>query len=83
MPGGRSLSSALDLNMERRLAQYEADEEKSLEQAAEKQQLKRLGLQEWDRLGRDGALNALKSELAESHLQKMTDEDGTRVSAAF
>jgi hypothetical protein len=60
-----------------------ADEEKLVEQALEKQLLKRQGLRDWDRLQRESALNALRSELAEVHLQRMTEEDRLEGSSAF
>jgi hypothetical protein len=60
-----------------------ADEEKLVEQALEKQLLKRQGLRDWDRLQRESALNALRSDLAEVHLQRMTEEDRLEGSSAF
>jgi hypothetical protein len=60
-----------------------ADEEKLVEQALEKQLLKRQGLRDWDRLERESALNALRSELAEVHLQRMTEEDRLEGISAF
>jgi hypothetical protein len=64
----------LDAATEKRLSQLEVDKEKLLEQMAEKQRLKRAGLREWDRLDRESSICALKSELAEGHLQRMADE---------
>lgn len=69
--------------MEKRLAQLKADEEKLLDQYMEKQRAKRLGLRDWDRLQQESSLAALRSELAESHLQKMTDGDGLEGATAF
>lgn len=60
-----------------------ADEEKLAEQVLEKQHLKRTGLRDWERLQRESALNALRSELAEVHLQRMTEEDRLEGSNAF
>jgi predicted alpha/beta hydrolase len=60
--------------VEKRLSLLEADKEKLLEQIAETQRTKRLELRDWDRLDREGAICALKSELAEGHLQRMADE---------
>lgn len=73
--GGRLLPLAFDFSIEKRLVNLKADEEKLVEQAVEKQLLKRQGLRDWDRLQRESALNALRSELAEIHLQRMTEED--------
>jgi hypothetical protein len=81
--GGRLLPSTFDFSIEKRLVNLKADEEKLAEQALEKQRLKRLGLQDWDRLQRESALNALRSELAEVHLQRMTEEDRLEGSNAF
>lgn len=59
------------------------DEEKLIEQAVEKQLQKRQGLRDWERLQRESALNALRSELAEVHLQRMTEEDRLEGSSVF
>ena len=77
------LPSGLDPGSEKRLAQLEADKERLLEQIAEKQKIKRAGLRDWDRLHRDSATGALKSELAEGHLQRMTEGEGVGGGAAF
>lgn len=74
IPGGRSLPSPLDAATEKRLAQLELDKERLLEQMAETQRSKRAGLRDWDRLDRESSICALKSELAEGHLQRMADE---------
>lgn len=74
VPEGRSLPSLLDPTVEKRLAQLDADKEKLLEQIAETQRSKRAGLRDWDRLDRESSICALKSELAEGHLQRMADE---------
>lgn len=74
IPGGRTLPSMLDYAVEKRLAQLDADREKLLDQVAETQRSKRAGLRDWDRLDRESSICALKSELAEGHLQRMADE---------
>ncbi|KAJ5189788.1 hypothetical protein N7472_008802 [Penicillium cf. griseofulvum] len=74
IPEGRSLPSLLDPAMEKRLAQLDVDKEKLLEQIAETQRSKRAELRDWDRLDRESSICALKSELAEGHLQRMADE---------
>jgi hypothetical protein len=81
--GGKILPSILDHVTERRLVQLENDREKLLEQAAEKQQLKRFGLRDWERLDRESTTNALKSELAEGYLQRMAEGDSLGGSIAF
>ncbi|KAK2775092.1 hypothetical protein FQN52_004070 [Onygenales sp. PD_12] len=83
LPGGKPLPSGLDPGRERRLAQLEMDKEKLLEQIEEKQKIKRAGLREWERLSREASTGALKSELAEAHLQRMTEGDGLGGGAAF
>ncbi|KAJ5698253.1 hypothetical protein N7462_000258 [Penicillium macrosclerotiorum] len=74
IPGGRTLPSMLDAATERRLAQLEVDRERLLDQVLETQRSKRAGLRDWDRLDRESSICALKSELAEGHLQRMADE---------
>lgn len=73
-PGGRTLPSLLDPVTEKRLSQLEVDQVKLLEQIAETQRAKRAGLREWDKLDRESSISALRSELAEGHLQRMADE---------
>ncbi|CAI7614877.1 unnamed protein product [Penicillium discolor] len=74
IPEGRSLPSLLEPAVEKRLAQLDVDKEKLLEQIAETQRSKRAELRDWDRLDRESSICALKSELAEGHLQRMADE---------
>lgn len=64
----------LDSVIGKRLNQLDADKERLLEQMAETQRRKRAGLRDWDRLDRESSICALKSELAEGHLQRMADE---------
>lgn len=74
IPGGRAFLSTLDPATEKRLLQLESDREKILEQVMETQKIKRAGLRDWDRLDRESSICALKSELAEGHLQRMAEE---------
>ncbi|KAJ5929407.1 hypothetical protein N7454_007255 [Penicillium verhagenii] len=74
IPGGRTMPSTLDAATEKRLIQLECDREKLLDQMAESQKLKRAGLRDWDRLDHESSICALKSDLAEGHLQRMADE---------
>ncbi|KAJ5105133.1 hypothetical protein NUU61_002480 [Penicillium alfredii] len=74
VPGGRVLPSALDPAVEKRLSQLEADQEKLHEQMMGTQKSKRAELRDWDKLDRESSISALKSELAEGHLQRMADE---------
>lgn len=64
----------LDAAAEKRLSQLDVDREKLMHQVAETQRSKRSGLRDWDRLDRESSICALKSELAEGHLQRMADE---------
>ena len=83
IPGGKLLLSGLDPSSEKRLTQLELDKEKLLEQIAEKQKVKRAGLRDWDRLDRESATSALRSELADGHLQRMVEGDGVGGGVAF
>jgi hypothetical protein len=74
VPGGRAFPSTLDPATEKRLLQLESDRERILEQVMETQKSKRAGLRDWDRLDRESSICALKSELAEGHLQRMAEE---------
>ncbi|GLI82165.1 hypothetical protein PoHVEF18_010569 [Penicillium ochrochloron] len=74
IPGGRAFPSTLDPATEKRLLQLESDRERILEQVMETQKSKRAGLRDWDRLDRESSICALKSELAEGHLQRMAEE---------
>lgn len=81
--GGKLLPSPLDPATERRLSQLETDQEKLFEQVAEKQRLKRAVLRDWDKLDRESATGALRSELAEGHLQRMAEGESIGGGTAF
>jgi hypothetical protein len=67
---------------EKRAKQLEADAEKLREMIEEKQKVKREALREWEVRERESSRESLKSDLAERHLEKLTEgEDGAR--AAF
>ncbi|KAJ5495605.1 hypothetical protein N7539_000721 [Penicillium diatomitis] len=83
IPGGKLSSSILDPPNERRLAQLEADCERLNEQVLEIQKIKRAGLRDWDRLDRESSICALKSELAEGHLQRMAEENSIAGGISF
>lgn len=68
---------------EKRLSQLDADRGRLFEEFAESQKLKRAGLRDWDKLDRESSICALKSELAEGHLQCITDTEGTLGRALF
>ncbi|KAF7621795.1 hypothetical protein AFLA_012084 [Aspergillus flavus NRRL3357] len=81
--GGRCLPSDLDALTEKRLSQLDADRDRLMEQIADTQRSKRVGIRDWDRLDRDSSICALKSELAEGHLQRIADGESAHVSAIF
>ncbi|KAL1867177.1 hypothetical protein Plec18167_008718 [Paecilomyces lecythidis] len=83
IPGGKLLPSPLDPATERRLSQLEADKEKLFEQVAEKQKLKRAVLRDWDKLDRESTTGALRSELAEGHLQRMAEGESISGGTSF
>ncbi|KNG80152.1 hypothetical protein ANOM_011450 [Aspergillus nomiae NRRL 13137] len=81
--GGRCFPSDLDALTEKRLWQLDADRDRLMEQTADTQKSKRTGMRDWDRLDRDSSICALKSELAEGHLQRIADGESAHVSAIF
>ncbi|MCJ1483081.1 hypothetical protein MMC06_003247 [Schaereria dolodes] len=82
IPGGKVAPSGLDLAQEKRLQQLEDDKKKLLEAIEEKQRAKRAGLREWEKAERESAREALRSELAEGHLEKLSG-DGAMGGAAY
>ncbi|KAM5458462.1 hypothetical protein MaudCBS49596_000376 [Microsporum audouinii] len=83
VPGGKVLPSGLDPITEKRLAQLEADKEKLLEQISEKQRAKRASLREWEKLCRESENAALRTDLADGHLQRMSETEGIGGGVAF
>lgn len=83
IPEGKIIPSALDIAMEKRLSQLETDKDRLFEQIADSQKLRRVGIRDWDRLDRESSICALKSELAEGHLQRIADGEGVHVGAMF
>ncbi|EFR01151.1 hypothetical protein MGYG_04155 [Nannizzia gypsea CBS 118893] len=83
IPGGKLLPSGLDSITEKRLAQLEADKEKLLDQISEKQRAKRACLREWEKLCRESETAALRTDLADSHLQRMSETEGIGGGVAF
>lgn len=82
IPGGKKLPSGLSAEQEKRMNQLEEEAEKMRSELAEKQKSKREALSEWEVRERESELAGLRSELAEEHLHKLSEED-TMVSAAF
>ncbi|PYI12121.1 hypothetical protein BO78DRAFT_457348 [Aspergillus sclerotiicarbonarius CBS 121057] len=83
IPEGKVLPSSLDIAMEKRLSQLDADKDRLFDQIADSQKLRRLGNRDWDRLDRESSICALKSELAEGHLQRIADGESMQVGAMF
>ncbi|KAK2749189.1 hypothetical protein FQN57_006804 [Myotisia sp. PD_48] len=83
IPGGKVLPSVLEPMTDKRLVQLDADREKLLEQISEKQRAKRDSLREWDKLSRESEIGALKTELADGHLQRMSETEGIGGGVAF
>ena len=65
------------------MKQLEEDAERLRAQIEEKQKKSRAELREWDNRVRESEREALKSELAERHLEKLTAGEAGSVGAAF
>lgn len=83
VPGGKLFSSSLDPATEKRLSQLDADRERLFEQFAESQKWKRLVIMDWDKLDRESSVGDLKSELADGHLQCITDGESAHLGVTF
>ncbi len=82
IPGGKLAPSGMTPEQEKRIKQLEEAAEKMRDEIEEKQKSKREGLREWDVRQRESEREGLRSELAERHLEKLTEgEDGA--GAAF
>ena len=81
VPGGKLLPSGINPDQEKRVKQLEAEAERIRADILEKQKSKREAVTEWENRERESAREALRSELAEEHLQKLMEED--RMTAAF
>ncbi|THC94376.1 hypothetical protein EYZ11_006137 [Aspergillus tanneri] len=83
VPGGKLLSSSMDISVEKRLSQLDADKDRLFEQIADIQTYKRTGVRDWDKFDRESSICALKSELAEGHLQSITECENVHANAVF
>ncbi|KAL4894655.1 hypothetical protein BDV59DRAFT_175894 [Aspergillus ambiguus] len=83
IPGGRLWQSNIDVALEKRLSQLDADRDRLLDQVSDCQRQKRMGIRDWERLDRESSICALKSELAEGHLQRITDGESVQAAAIF
>lgn len=80
IPGGKLASSGMNPDQEKRIRQLEETAEKIREEIEDKQKIKREVLREWDVRQRESERESLRSELAERHLEKLTEgEDGAGV----
>jgi hypothetical protein len=73
--GGKKLPSLVDPEHERKLSQLEEEKKKLEAQIEEKQRAKRQSLREWDKLERESKRDALRSELAEGHLERLSGDN--------
>ncbi|KIW23984.1 uncharacterized protein PV07_09724 [Cladophialophora immunda] len=83
VPGGKLLPSGLPLDQEKRIKMLEAEAERMRTEIAEKQKLKREVLNEWDVRERESEREALRSDLADQHLQQLMEGDDGIGRAAF
>ncbi|KAJ9610883.1 hypothetical protein H2200_005660, partial [Cladophialophora chaetospira] len=83
IPGGKLLPSGLPPDQEKRIKLLEAEAERMRIEIAEKQKLKREVLNEWEVRERESEREALRSELAEQHLQQLMEGDDGIGRAAF
>lgn len=82
IPGGKLAPTGMGPEQEKRIKQLEEAAEKMREEIEEKQKSKREALRDWDVRSRESEREGLRSELAERHLEKLTEgEDGA--GAAF
>lgn len=83
VPGGKLLPSGLPPDQEKRIKVLELEAERMRVEIAEKQKIKREGLNEWEARERESEREALRSELAEAHLQQLMEGDEGIGRAAF
>lgn len=83
VPGGKPIPSPLEIATVKKLSQLDADKERLFEQASESQKLKRLVVIDWDKLDRESSISDLRSELAEGHLQYITNGESIHVGITF
>ncbi|EXJ67610.1 uncharacterized protein A1O5_08956 [Cladophialophora psammophila CBS 110553] len=75
--GGKLLPTGVPPDQEKRIKMLEAEAERMRTEISEKQKLKREVLNEWDVRERESEREALRSDLAEQHLQQLMEgEDG-------
>ncbi|PYH41891.1 uncharacterized protein BP01DRAFT_359982 [Aspergillus saccharolyticus JOP 1030-1] len=83
IPGGKPFTSGLSVSLEKRLSQLESDKDRLVEQASDNQRLNRLSARDWGRLDRESSICALKSELADGHLQRISDNESMHLGTTF
>ena len=71
--GGRKQPSLMDTEHEKKLQQLEDDKRKLEAAIDEKQRKKRSDLRDWDKLEREAKSSQLRSELAEGHLERLSE----------
>lgn len=83
VPGGKVFPPSFEISTEKRLSQLEVDKARLFDQVLLKQNSKRSGVRDWDRLDRESSISTLKSELAEGHLQRITGGESVHVGTIF
>ncbi|KIW66269.1 hypothetical protein PV04_08468 [Phialophora macrospora] len=83
VPGGKLLPSGLPPDQEKRIKMLEAETERMRAEISEKQKFKREVLNEWEVRERESEREALRSDLAEQHLQQLMESDDGIGRAAF
>lgn len=83
VPGGKVFPPSFEISTEKRLSQLEVDKARLFDQVLLKQNSKRSGMRDWDRLDRESSISTLKSELAEGHLQRITGGESVHVGTIF
>lgn len=74
IPNGKLQPPGLDPAVSKRLAQLESDRDRLQDAAEASQKAKRASLREWEKLIRESRNADLRSELAEEHLTRLSEE---------
>lgn len=83
VPGSAQSSTGLSADQEKRLKSLDDEAERMRSDIVEKQKAKRESLSEWEARDRESTTAALRSELAESHLRALGEEDTAMTGTAF
>ena len=83
VPGSSQSITGLSAEQEKKLKALEDDAERIRLDIAERQRAKRESLTEWEVRERESEIAALRSDLAESHLRALGEDDTAMTGAAF